>query len=113
MLKGARSVVAAPDGQIARAPFENPALASAGTGDVLSGVIGSLLAQGVAPYDAARLGVYLHGGAGEAVRARIGDAGLLASDLPDEVALARARLAAFGEPAGPRPFGFAIGDRAR
>jgi NAD(P)H-hydrate epimerase len=94
VLKGARTVIAAPDGEVAVAPFENPALASGGTGDVLSGVIGSLLAQGLAPFDAARLGVYLHGAAGETVRDRLGDAGLLAGDLPDAVALARRRLAA-------------------
>jgi NAD(P)H-hydrate epimerase len=93
VLKGARTVIAAPDGAVTIAPFENPALASGGTGDVLSGVIGSLLAQGLAPFDAARLGVYLHGLAGETVRERLGDAGLLASDLPDAVALARRRLA--------------------
>ena len=63
---------------MAVAPFENPAMATGGTGDVLAGTIGALLAQGLAPYDAARLGVYLHGLAGEAVRDRIGDAGLLA-----------------------------------
>src|SRR4029077_14291117 len=84
----------APDGSVAVAPFENPALASGGTGDVLSGTIGSLLAQGLAPFAAARLGVYLHGLAGEAVRLRLGDAGLLASDLPDEIAFARRRLTA-------------------
>jgi hydroxyethylthiazole kinase-like uncharacterized protein yjeF len=97
VLKGARTVIAAPDGRIAVAPFENPALASGGTGDVLAGTIGSLLAQRLAPYDAARLGVYLHGLAGDAVRDRIGDAGLLASDLPDPIALARKRLAAIAE----------------
>jgi len=93
VLKGARTVIAAPDGRVGVAPFENPALASGGTGDVLSGTIGALLAQGLTPYDAARLGVYLHGLAGEAVRERLGDAGLLASDLPDEIARARKRLA--------------------
>jgi hydroxyethylthiazole kinase-like uncharacterized protein yjeF len=97
VLKGARTVIAAPDGAIAVAPFENPALASGGTGDVLTGVIGALLAQGMAPYDAARLGVHLHGLAGEAVRERVGDAGLLASDLPDHVAYARRRLGALAE----------------
>ena len=101
VLKGARTVIAAPDGAVAVAPFENPALASAGTGDVLSGTIGSLLAQGVAPFAAARLGVYLHGLAGEAVRARIGDAGLLASDLPDEIAYARRRLTVLAERRSP------------
>jgi NAD(P)H-hydrate epimerase len=94
VLKGARTVIAAPDGDLAVAPFENPALATGGTGDVLSGTIGSLLAQGLAPYAAARLGVYLHGLAGESVRQRMGDAGLLAGDLPDEIAFARRRLAA-------------------
>jgi len=97
VLKGARTVIAAPDGSVAVAPFENPALATGGTGDVLAGVIGALLAQGLAPFDAARLGVHLHGLAGEAVRERIGDAGLLASDLPDAVAHARRRLALIAE----------------
>ncbi len=93
VLKGARTVIADPDGSIATAPFENPALASGGTGDVLSGTIGALLAQGLDPFSAARLGVYLHGLAGDAVRTHFGDAGPLASDLPDEVAFARKRLA--------------------
>jgi hydroxyethylthiazole kinase-like uncharacterized protein yjeF len=97
VLKGARTVIAAPDGPTAVAPFENPALASGGTGDVLAGVIGSLLAQGLGPFDAARSGVYLHGLAGDTVRERLGDAGLLASDLPDAVAIARRRLAGIAE----------------
>jgi hydroxyethylthiazole kinase-like uncharacterized protein yjeF len=97
VLKGAKTVVAAPDGAVAVAPFENPALGSGGTGDVLAGTIGSLLAQGLAPFDAARLGVYLHGLAGEAVRERLGDSGLLASDLPDPLAVARRRLAQLAE----------------
>jgi ADP-dependent NAD(P)H-hydrate dehydratase / NAD(P)H-hydrate epimerase len=94
VLKGARTVIAAPDGRLARATFENPALASGGTGDVLSGTIGALLAQRLDPYAAARLGVFLHGTAGESVRDRLGDSGLLASDLPFELALARKRLTA-------------------
>ena len=97
VLKGAKTVIAAPDGRVSVAPFENPALASGGTGDVLAGTIGSLLAQHLAPYDAARLGVYLHGLAGDTVRDRLGDAGLLASDLPDPIALARKRLAGIAE----------------
>ncbi len=94
VLKGAKTVIAAPDGRVAVAPFENPALASGGTGDVLAGTIGSLLAQGLAPFDAAQLGVYLHGLAGDAARERLGDAGVLASDLPDGLAIARKRLTA-------------------
>ncbi len=93
VLKGARTVIADPDGRAAISPFENPALASGGTGDVLAGTIGALLAQGLGTFEAAQLGVYLHGMAGEAVRARIGDAGLLASDLTPELPLARKRLA--------------------
>jgi hydroxyethylthiazole kinase-like uncharacterized protein yjeF len=106
VLKGARTVIAAADGSVAVAPFENPALASGGTGDVLSGTIGSLLAQGLEPFAAARLGVYLHGMAGEAVRERIGDSGLLASDLPDALALSRRRLAAIAERRGGGRVGF-------
>lgn len=97
VLKGANTVIAAPDGAVSFAPFENPAMATGGTGDVLAGTIGALLAQGLAPYDAARLGVYLHGQAGEAVRERIGDAGLLASDLPDALPMVRRRLAKLAE----------------
>ncbi len=97
VLKGAKTVIAAPDGSVGVAPFENPAMASGGTGDVLAGTIGALLAQGLAPFDAARLGVYLHGLAGEAVRDRIGDAGLLAGDLPDALPIGRKRLARMAE----------------
>jgi len=92
VLKGARTVVAAPDGSSAVAAFANAALATAGTGDVLAGTIGALLAQGLAPFDAARLGVYLHGRAGELVSQRVGDAGLLASDLTSLLPVARREL---------------------
>jgi NAD(P)H-hydrate epimerase len=81
VLKGAYTVVAAPDGRATVLPFANPALATAGTGDVLAGSIVGLLAQGLAPFDAALCGAYLHGLAGQIVRERIGDAGLFASDL--------------------------------
>lgn len=108
VLKGARTVVAAPDGPVSVAPFENPALASGGTGDVLAGAIGSLLAQGLDPFAAARVGVYLHGIAGDGIRDRFGDAGLLASDLPDGLAMARKRLTAIAERRSPgKRLGFA------
>ncbi len=94
VLKGARTVIAEPGGRTAVSPFENPALASGGTGDVLAGTVGALLAQGMSTFEAAQLGVYLHAMAGEAVRARLGDAGLLASDLCPELPLARKRLVA-------------------
>jgi ADP-dependent NAD(P)H-hydrate dehydratase / NAD(P)H-hydrate epimerase len=110
VLKGARTVIAEPDGTVTVAPFENPALATGGTGDVLSGIIGGLLAQGLAPGPAARLGVYLHGMAGDMVRERLGDGGLLASDLPDTVPLARKRLAGIAERAKPgKRVGFSLG----
>ena len=64
VLKGAFTVVAAPDGQIAVEPFATSALASAGTGDVLAGAIAGLLAQGLAPFDAALCAAWLHGMAG-------------------------------------------------
>ncbi len=97
VLKGAHTVIADPDGARSVAPFENPALATGGTGDVLAGIIGALLAQGMNPPAAARVGVYLHGMAGDMVRERLGDAGLLASDLCEVVPLARKRLAAIAE----------------
>ena len=108
VLKGARTVIAEPDGAVAALPFENPALATGGTGDVLAGVIGALLAQGLAAGPAARLGAYLHGLAGDLVRDRIGDSGLLASDLPDAIPIVRKRLAALAERSGSgKRFGFA------
>ncbi len=81
VLKGAYTVIATPGGQTRISPFANPGLASAGTGDVLAGVIAGLAAQGLTQTDAANCGVYLHGKAGEMVKERLGDAGLIASDL--------------------------------
>ena len=81
VLKGAHTVVARPDGRAKLSPFANSGLASAGTGDVLSGAIAGLLAQGLSPWEAATCGVYLHGMAGEMARTEVGEAGLLASDL--------------------------------
>ncbi|MCD6358603.1 MAG: NAD(P)H-hydrate dehydratase, partial [Dehalococcoidia bacterium] len=81
ILKGAHTIVAAPSGEIRISPFINPGLASAGTGDVLAGIIAGLLAQGIPPLNAASCGVYLHGMAGEVVQEQMGSAGILASDL--------------------------------
>lgn len=92
VLKGAHTVIADPDGRIAVSPFATAALATAGSGDVLAGLIGALLGQAVAPFAAACLGVYLHGRAGERLSARIGDSGVASSDLPYEIALARREL---------------------
>nr|MBF6590532.1 NAD(P)H-hydrate dehydratase [Ktedonobacterales bacterium] len=88
VLKGACTLIAETDETLRVCWPPNPALASAGTGDVLAGTIGGLLAQGVEPFAAARAGVYLHSRAGLRVRARLGDAGLLASDLLLELPLA-------------------------
>ena len=87
-LKGARTIVAYPDGRAMLSPFANPGLATAGTGDVLAGSIAGLLSQGASPENAAALGVYLHGLAGESVRDRLGDTGMVASDLLPELPLA-------------------------
>jgi len=81
VLKGAYTVIAAPDGRVRVLPFANPALATAGTGDVLAGAITALLAQGLAPFDAAVTGAYLHGLAGDLAAQEIGLAGAVAEDI--------------------------------
>lgn len=81
VLKGAHTVVALPNGQVFLNPHINPGLASAGTGDVLAGIIAGLLSQGCPMGDAAALGVFLHGQAGDYLKSRLGNAGILASDL--------------------------------
>ncbi len=85
VLKGAFTVVAYPGGRSMLSPFANPAMATAGTGDVLAGVIAGFLAQGLALEDAAALGVYVHGLAGRRASAKFGFAGMLASDLLPEL----------------------------
>ncbi len=85
LLKGAFTVVAAPDGRFAVLPFANPALATAGSGDVLAGAIVGLLAQGLEPFEAAVCGAFLHGLAGEFARADMGDAGVVAGDLVERL----------------------------
>jgi hydroxyethylthiazole kinase-like uncharacterized protein yjeF len=98
VLKGAGTVVAAPDGRAAVNPTGGPNLATGGTGDVLSGIIGSLISQGCAPWDAAVAGAYWHGRAGDVLRTRLGDAGTLAGDLPG--VLPEARLSILSESGG-------------
>ncbi len=88
VLKGAFSVIASPDGRCRINPFASAALSSAGTGDVLAGVITGFVAQGMELFDAASLGVYMHARAAERVRQRMGEAGVLASDLLPELPLA-------------------------
>jgi NAD(P)H-hydrate epimerase len=92
ILKGARTVTALPDGRVRINGSGHAGMASGGMGDVLTGLIGGLLAQGMEPGAAAALGVFLHGLAGDRLRPRFGDAGLLATDLLRELPIARNSL---------------------
>ncbi len=85
VLKGAGTLVCAGD-RVFRNTTGNPGLATGGSGDVLTGLLGALLAQGMAPFDAARLGVHVHGAAGDLVAARLSQAGLSSEDLPLAIA---------------------------
>jgi NAD(P)H-hydrate epimerase len=81
VLKGARTLVARDDGTVFINPTGNPGMATGGTGDVLSGICGALLAQGLSPEDAAVTGVFAHGLAADLMVKRTGQMGLVASDL--------------------------------
>jgi NAD(P)H-hydrate epimerase len=92
VLKGARTITALPDGRVRINGSGHAGMASGGMGDVLTGLIGGLLAQGMDPGAAATLGVFLHGLAGDRLRVRYGDAGMLATDLLREIPAARHSL---------------------
>jgi hydroxyethylthiazole kinase-like uncharacterized protein yjeF len=81
VLKGAPTVVAEPDGRATVNPTGNPGMATAGMGDVLTGIVAALLAQGLAPYDAARAGVYAHGRGGDHCARAMGPVGFSAGDV--------------------------------
>ncbi len=85
VLKGARSLVGAPGAETFINLRGNPGMATAGTGDVLAGVIGAFVARGLSPLDAAVLGTFAHSAAGDRVAGRLGMEGLIASDLLDEL----------------------------
>lgn len=85
VLKGSGTVIADPGGKIYLSPFSNPLLATAGTGDVLAGIIAGFLAQGLSLIDAAVAGVYIHGLSGEKLRDRFGDRGATAMDLVESL----------------------------
>jgi NAD(P)H-hydrate epimerase len=85
VLKGFRTVIANPEGEVFINSTGNPGMATAGMGDVLTGIIGSLIAQGMELEKAVIAGVYLHGRAGDRVAERLGDRGLLASDVIEEI----------------------------
>src|SRR5262249_8628560 len=97
VLKGAPTVTATPEGAVTVNPTGNPGMASAGMGDVLTGAVLAFLAQGLSPYDAARLAVWVHGRAGDRVAERHGvalcRAGLVSAEIP-------ATLGELGELAG-------------
>ena len=82
-LKGANTAVILPSGSVHFNSTGNPGMATGGTGDVLTGIITSLLAQGYAPQDAAFLGVYEHGLAGDRAAQLRGQSALIASDVVD------------------------------
>ena len=87
VLKDEHTVTAVPDGQTYLNLSGNHGMATAGSGDVLSGIIGSLLAQGMSPEAAAPLGVFLHGKAGDAIREKTGCRSMMASDLTEGICL--------------------------
>ena len=85
ILKGTGSVVAAPSGELYMNPTGNSGLASGGTGDVLTGIIAAFLGQGVAATEAAALGAFVHGLAGDLAAEALGEAGMIAGDVLEHV----------------------------
>ena len=85
LLKGARSVIVTPEHDVFVNSSGNPGMGTPGMGDVLAGIIGALLGQGMSAADALKLGVFIHGYAADRLAARIGPAGYLASELADEL----------------------------
>jgi NAD(P)H-hydrate epimerase len=101
LLKGARTLVAFPDGTIHLNPTGNPGMASAGTGDVLTGLLGGLLAGGADAGRAATAAAYLHGLAGDVAAAEVGEASLRATHIARRVS---GTLRAIAEGGIPEPF---------
>jgi ADP-dependent NAD(P)H-hydrate dehydratase / NAD(P)H-hydrate epimerase len=96
ILKGARSIIAAPDGRIAVNGSGNPGMASGGMGDVLTGVVASLVGQGYDPFAACQLGAFIHGYAADLLVERMGTQGLNATDVQEMLPEALCRLAPAG-----------------
>ena len=94
VLKGARTVIARPDGLVAICPTGNPGMATAGTGDVLTGMIVGLLAQRVPAWEAACAATYFHGSAGDLASQYYGQLGMLAGDLIAQIPYALKRTKA-------------------
>lgn len=85
VLKGAHTSISTPLGKVYFNSSGNPGMATAGAGDVLTGIIASLLAQGYLPEDAAILGVYLHGVAGDLAKEQVGEVSMIASDIVEQL----------------------------
>ena len=85
LLKGARSVIVTRAGAVRINSSGNPGMATAGMGDVLAGIVGALMGQGIEPGDALTLGVFAHGHAADRLAARVGGFGYLAGDLAVEL----------------------------
>jgi NAD(P)H-hydrate epimerase len=97
VLKGAHTVVADPEGQVLRSGIGSPALATAGSGDVLAGAIGAFLAAGLPPLLAAGCAVAVHGAAGLLAEDRIGRAGVMARDIAGLLPMAIEQLRSGGQ----------------
>jgi hydroxyethylthiazole kinase-like uncharacterized protein yjeF len=85
VLKGHKTIVTSPQGELYINNTGNPGMATAGSGDVLTGIIVSLLGQNLSPFNAAKLGVYLHGLAGDIARDEKGEYGLIATDILESI----------------------------
>jgi NAD(P)H-hydrate epimerase len=94
VLKGYRSLVCSPTGRLAVNPTGNPGMATGGAGDVLTGLIAALIAQGLDAVAAARLGTFLHGEAGDVAALQVGEISLIASDIIDALPAAFAGVRA-------------------
>jgi hydroxyethylthiazole kinase-like uncharacterized protein yjeF len=99
VLKGAGTVSADPDGRMVINPTGGPSLATGGTGDVLTGIVGAFLAQGQAALESAAAAAYLHGASADRLAARLGRAGLLAEEVAHELPAAAEALRVRGEAA--------------
>ena len=92
VLKGAGTIIASPDGEVYINHTGNSGMATGGSGDVLSGIIGSLLAQGAAPINAAAAGVFLHGTIGDLAAEKLGKISILPTDMIDMIPTAYLKL---------------------
>jgi NAD(P)H-hydrate epimerase len=102
LLKGARSVIVDAAGVVSINGSGNPGMATPGMGDVLSGMIGALMGQGMAAAEATVFGAYVHGLAADRLAARIGRVGYLAGDLTNDLPAALTEVANAADPAGDR-----------